>query len=62
MSVIASNIHQMISLVKNEEILSAIEILLRANVPTTDIDEELSEEEQEMLREARTGVYERLND
>ena len=60
MSALVANIHQMIGLVQNEQLLAAIDTLLRACVPVVDIGDELSAEEQTMLREAREGVYESL--
>jgi hypothetical protein len=60
MSAIAANIHHMVELLDNEEILHAIDTLLRAYVPVRNINEELTLEEQQQLKEARSGVYESL--
>jgi len=59
-SALVANIHQMIGLVESEELLKAIDTLLRACVPVADIQDELTNEEQVMLAQARSGDYEPL--
>jgi hypothetical protein len=60
MSALTANIHQMLGLVESEEVLKAIDTLLRACIPVANIRDELTEEEQRMLLEARSGEYEPL--
>jgi tellurite resistance protein len=60
MSAMVANIHQMLGLIKNDEVLKAIDTLLRACVPIINIDDELTQEEQQMLLEARKSEYEPL--